>query len=439
MTSAPGQDTSSLRRSRRQIELYTLTSLDLLIVLFGLMLLVDVWARSPAWGMDEVAATAGAVALTVGCLAMAHRPRSRSRSRSTSTSGSRSRSGSAAGAAAGVRALAWAGPDRGWATGLGVLAALTTAVLVLRRSPDDLYAQGAGAYFSTFLPVIMAFSVISLTVPWRRLVPFALAAAVGTTVLFAVAGVDPVGLVVLAGYGTLAGLFGIATGGFTFWMLDVIRKLDDARSTTARLAVAEERLRFSRDLHDVYGRTLSAIAVKSELAAELAARGDERAVPEMRSVRTLAQESLTEIRGLVSGYREASLEAEIAGAAAMLRSTGARFEVVGLDGARAVLASPAQVALAWAVREAVTNIVRHSRARRVTLAARADPEQVTVTITNDGLEAPGPEVHPAGGRDWPRGHGLRGLAERVEAVGGSVESGRDGDRFTLVVRFPAGV
>lgn len=401
---APKSDAASgLRRSRRRIELYTFSSLDILIACLVLLLLVEVWARSSAWGVDEVAATVGTLALAGVAAAAIHRP------------------------------FDGRGPGRAWWTALGGLTAATTTVLILRSPPAELTSRGAGAYFTSFAPLVIGFTAVGLVVSWRRLVPVALAAAAAATGLFAIAGVDRLGLGVLAVYGFLAGCLGIATGAFTFWMLDVIRQLDDARATAGRLAVAEERLRFSRDLHDVYGRTLSAIAMKSELAAELAARGDDRAVAQLRSVRQLAQESLAEVRGLVAGYREASLETEVAGAATMLRSAGARLEVRGLDDARASLTPAAQTALAWVVREAVTNVIRHSHARWVTLSAAVEGERVAVTVTNDGVEPVG-EGEPAPGSD---GHGLRGLAERVEAVGGSVETRRHADRFTLTVRFPA--
>ncbi len=392
---------SGLRRSRRRIELYTLSSLDILIVSFALLLLLQVWARSPSWGIHEGAATLGTVLLAAACIAVIHRPRGGGR------------------------------PGRFWWVSVGVLTAGTTAVVILRRSAEELYTNGAGEYFMAFVPLLIAFTAVSLYVGWRRLVPVALVAAVATTGLFAIVGLDGVGLGVLAGYGFLAGCLGIATGAFTFWMLDVIRQLDDARATAGRLAVAEERLRFSRDLHDVYGRTLSAIAMKSELAAELAARGDDRAVPQMRSVRELAQESLAEVRGLVAGYREASLETEVAGASAMLRSARARFEVRGLDEACGALSPAAQTVLAWVVREAVTNVIRHSHARVVSLVANLEGERVVMTIANDGVE------FDASGAT-SSGHGLRGLAERVGAVGGSVETDQHGDRFTLTVVLPAG-
>src|SRR5690606_9016579 len=115
--------------------------------------------------------------------------------------------------------------------------------------------------------------------------------------------------------GGMAGSFRISA-----WMLGVVWEQERTRTVHARLAVAEERLRFSRDLHDVVGRTLSAIAVKSELAAELARRGQEGAVDQMLEVRELAQDSLKEARSVVAGYRTADLAAELEGDRLLLRS-----------------------------------------------------------------------------------------------------------------------
>src|SRR5690606_36238629 len=90
------------------------------------------------------------------------------------------------------------------------------------------------------------------------------------------------------------------------------------RELDARLAAAEERLRFSRDLHDTFGRTLSTVAVKAELAAELASRGKDGAVEEMREVRRVAEEALKEMRELVAGIRSPELSVELEGARSLL-------------------------------------------------------------------------------------------------------------------------
>lgn len=389
---APG-----LGRSRRQFEQYTRVSLDLFVAMVGAMLLLEVWAEPDPWGADDALLTVSVLALMGVTVVMVHRlPYGR-----------------------------W--PGRGWMLALIVPAVVVTVGLAGSRSPDEVYETGAGVYFSPLLALVIVFTGLSLFVPWKRLIPFAVAAPLGIAGILTATGVPWLGAGVVAFYGVLAALLGVATGATSDWMLGILRRLDEARSTSARLAVAEERLRFSRDLHDVYGRTLSAIAIKAELAAELAARSDERGVAEMRAVRALAQESLAEVRSIVAGYRHITLEAEVAGATATLRSAGARFEVQGLDEVRDLLTAEAGTALAWTVRESVTNVIRHSRARLVTLDAQRRRGSVVVTIRNDGVN----DVE-----DTP-GTGLRGLSERLGHVGGTVESGRDGDTFVLVVTLPA--
>jgi len=211
------------------------------------------------------------------------------------------------------------------------------------------------------------------------------------------------------------------------WMMGVVWEQERTRQLHARLAVAEERLRFSRDLHDVLGRALSAMALKSELGAELSRRGQgERAAEQMLEVRELANESLREVRAVVAGYRQADLPTELAGARSMLRSAGVRTRVIGEDTA---LPPGAQSALGWVVREGATNVVRHSSAGTCTidLAIVADDAvpAAQLTMTNDGVSGP-----PSAGS------GLLGLSERLARLGGSLTTGVSGDTFTLRARVP---
>ena len=224
-------------------------------------------------------------------------------------------------------------------------------------------------------------------------------------------------------------MFWAGTVRLSMWIVEVVRELDAARETSARLAVAEERLRIARDMHDVVGRALSAVAVKSDLAAALARRGDPRGADQMDEVRALAQESLREVRGVVAGYRAANLATELDGARSVLRAAGVTVRVVGdvPD-----LEAPQVEALAWAVREGVTNIVRHSDAREVRIDltdAAGGGRELALTVTNDGVRT-GP---PTDGR----GAGLVGLRERLAAVGGALDAEARGDRFVLTARVPA--
>ncbi|RCK70393.1 two-component sensor histidine kinase [Desertihabitans brevis] len=219
----------------------------------------------------------------------------------------------------------------------------------------------------------------------------------------------------------------------TGWMLGVVYALDDARGQSAQLAIAEERLRISRDLHDVFGRTLATVAVKSELASELARRGrGERAADEMAQVRAIADDAGKEVRRIVAGVRGSDLSQELVGARSLLESAGVESVVVDqLPEGR--LEAGTGVVLGAVVREAVTNVIRHSRARSARIMLRLlseeDPPAVELTVVNDGVR-PGPPSS--------EGHGLVGMAERLDAVGGTLEHRRDGGTFVLTARVPFG-
>ncbi|WP_231515408.1 sensor histidine kinase [Herbidospora cretacea] len=218
------------------------------------------------------------------------------------------------------------------------------------------------------------------------------------------------------------------------WMLRVLQELQRAHEDRAALALATERLRISRDLHDVFGRTLAAIAVKSELAAELVRRGDAgRAAGELTAVRRLADEAGGEVRRVVRGEVRVTWEGEVAGARALLGAAGIGCVVTG-DPVPAEFAE----ALARVVREGVTNILRHSVATRVTLTTRATDGEIRLMITNDG-PTPEPATRSApesAAESVGAGTGLRAMAERIGAIGGRVSAGRDGDLFLLEVVVP---
>jgi two-component system, NarL family, sensor histidine kinase DesK len=219
----------------------------------------------------------------------------------------------------------------------------------------------------------------------------------------------------------------------TAWSLRIVWELDRARAGQARLSVAEERLRFARDLHDVLGRNLSLIAIKSELAGELARRGQgDTAAGHMLEVHGVAHESLREMWAVVGGYRAADLGAELAGAQDVLRSAGISCRVAG-DAAG--LPADVQAALGWVVREGTTNVIRHSRAAACTIELhRAGPpgaaRTVLLRMDNDGARAAS-----EGG-----GTGLAGLSERLGELGGSVTTRMlRGGGFRLEATLPVTV
>lgn len=221
-------------------------------------------------------------------------------------------------------------------------------------------------------------------------------------------------------------VFSLLIGGVNLHFGEVARagaRLRLAQEEVERLARMAERERIGRDLHDLLGHTLSLVTLKAELAAKLAQRDPVRAEIEMREVERISRQALAEVRRAVRGYRHLSLEAELSRARLTLGSAGLELE---LEAAPVRLAAEAESALALALREAVTNVVRHARAGRCRIEVGPAGEEARLVVTDDGR-----------GGEAPEGAGLAGMRERVEALGGRVEragatSGR-GTRLTVVL------
>ena len=181
-----------------------------------------------------------------------------------------------------------------------------------------------------------------------------------------------------------------------------------------RLATIAERERIARDLHDLLGHTLSVIVLKSELAARLVPADPDRAVAEVNDIERIGREALGEVRSAVTGYRARGLGAELAGARVALEAAGVDVEV---HADPTDLRPEQESALAMAVREAVTNAVRHADAQHVTISITTVGAEVRLEVTDDGRGASGLE-----------GSGLTGMRERIAALGGRVEVGNPEDR-----------
>ncbi|WP_031050487.1 sensor histidine kinase [Streptomyces sp. NRRL F-5650] len=209
--------------------------------------------------------------------------------------------------------------------------------------------------------------------------------------------------------------------------------LREARATVAQLAANEERLRLARDLHDLLGHSLSLITLKSELAGRMLPAHPDKAAQQVADIEQVSRQALVDVREAVTGYRRPRLAAELAGAKVALTAAGVAAELPG-EPDPAGVPEEAEAALAWALREAVTNVVRHSGARRcvVELLRRQtlDGAVLELSVEDDGSGGPASANAP--------GNGLTGLAERLEKVGGGLET--DGSRrgFRLVARVPAG-
>ena len=283
-----------------------------------------------------------------------------------------------------------AGPDRRFTVPAIVAATLILTVFTLRTPPQ---------YGSLFLyPVIMAGAAFR----WRR--------AVGAVVILsALAGAIELarGETVTNSTGQLLNdlLVGVAAVAGRL-LVEANQQLSQAREQIARLAVGEERLRFARDLHDLLGHSLSVIALKSELAGRLIKTTPGLAAHEIEDIEKVARDALREVREAVTGYRQPTLAAELAGAHEVLTAAGIDYRV---DQDHLPLPPAVEAVMAWTVREGVTNVMRHSQAKHCSIRMINEDGQATVEVIDDGR----------GGMPQP-GSGLRGLEERVQERGGTL-------------------
>jgi two-component system sensor histidine kinase DesK len=190
------------------------------------------------------------------------------------------------------------------------------------------------------------------------------------------------------------------------------RELASARDEIAVLAVNEERLRLARDLHDLLGQDLTLAVLKSELVARDLPADTPDAIRDLTNeVAATVRRSLDDLRAAVAGFRQLRLGAELASARSGLAAAGIELSVESRLGEVPV---DREEALAWALREAVTNVIRHSRARRCAVVLRRVDSTALLEVADDGVGA------DAGAGD--AGSGLRGIAERLEALGGSLDA-----------------
>lgn len=207
------------------------------------------------------------------------------------------------------------------------------------------------------------------------------------------------------------------------WHYQVARELEKARGLAGELAVAEERLRFAAELHDVQGGNLTVITLKAQVAGRLMDADPERAAAEVRSIEELARETLKDMRAVVGGYRKVGLAEEIDAAARTLKSAGVAATV---PDAVPSLDEDTERLLGLLVREATTNLIRHAEPTAANVSIVEVDAAVTVTVVNDG--APEPE-HEAG-------NGLSMLAGRFGDAGGGVEHHREEGRFVVKGTLP---
>jgi two-component system sensor histidine kinase DesK len=302
-------------------------------------------------------------------------------------------------------------PDREAFRSVGVLLAISVGLTVFDR-------QGWGTLF--------IFTVVAVAMCVRS--PFSFYGVLLCTALC-------VGSL-LAADASAGAMFGFATPTLGIGMLMLVvadlrtrnRELHAARAELARLAVADERARFARDLHDLLGHSLSVIALKAELAGRLMHEQPAEAARHVSEIEQVARGALTEVREAVSGYRQPTLDDEIAGAKMALSAAGIEAEIER----PAVAFDPAiEAVLAWTVREGATNVIRHSGAGHCSVKVMAGLGEAGVEVLDDG---PGCEDAVANGHD---GHGLEGLRERVARLHGQIEAGTGAaGGYRLAVRVP---
>lgn len=292
---------------------------------------------------------------------------------------------------------------------LALLAALAALTLAL----------GAPRSFALLFVYVVAVAGIAL--PLVAAVPVIGAAAAAVGVGLAGAGSD--GSTVAAwtltvlGVGALAAALGSTTR--------ANQELREMREEQARLAVSEERLRIARDLHDLLGQTLSLIALKSELATRLVESDPRRARAEMTEVQRVTRQALREVREAVHGYRRLAFADALESARVTLAAAGIECRV---DGVASGLPGEIESVLAWALREATTNVVRHSDARTCAITLSTDGAGVALEVEDDGATAP---------TSNDGGAGLAGLAERARHLHGTLEAAaRPEGGFSLRLTLP---
>lgn len=249
-------------------------------------------------------------------------------------------------------------------------------------------------------------------------------------------------LMVIAASLVLTGL-GIVLGGPELWILPGVvllvgvstqlvstldRHQDEQRELSTQVTLSAERDRVARDVHDVLGHSLTVITVKAELAERLMDIEPARAKEELAQIRTLSRQALAEVRTTVGGLRSARLEDELLTAQTVLADAGIHLAITG----DASTVDPRhRTVCAWVLREAVTNVVRHSRATQCTVELTSS----SVSITDDGRGLANSALHDQQVNGHRPGNGIRGLTERVEAVGGqlTMHAGPDGRGAALKV------
>jgi two-component system sensor histidine kinase DesK len=219
-------------------------------------------------------------------------------------------------------------------------------------------------------------------------------------------------------------LAGLANSAFTA-LIDTVSELRRTRQELARVAVVQERDRFSRDLHDLLGHTLSVMVVKAQAVRRLAATDSAAAIAHAADIEQIGRRALVDVRQAVDAMRAPDLAEELDGACRALDAAGIATQV---DRSADVPSDAADELLAWVVREGATNVLRHSDASTCRIALADAEGRVALTIVNDGASTPATPTLRLGG--------LEGLRDRLAAGGGDLAVEHQDDEFRLVATVP---
>jgi two-component system, NarL family, sensor histidine kinase DesK len=283
------------------------------------------------------------------------------------------------------------------------------------------YSLGGDASLLLIYLSVMAVFLLPARAGW-----LVVAAAVGTSLAVpALRGWQTDGTLAFQVFISALASFGVAQ------LIQRNMQLAEARNEITRLALAEERNRFARDLHDILGHSLTVVAVKAELAGRLAGLDPARTEAEIADVERIARQALADVRAAAAGYREVTLDGELVSAHTALAAAGIEADVPELG----PLGIPRlrQELFGWTVREGVTNVIRHSGATRCVIRVSPDEVEISDNGTGPGRCPSEPPRHEAG----RPGHGLTGLRERAAAEGATISVGRSAlGGFALRVRMP---
>lgn len=206
------------------------------------------------------------------------------------------------------------------------------------------------------------------------------------------------------------------------------KELDQANERIKEMVKREERVRIARDLHDTMGHTLSLITLKSQLIEKMVVKNPERAQAEAREIQRTSRAALRQVRELVSEMRAVSVAEELAAAEEMLRSAEIALEVEG-DAALPGISDLTQNILSLCIKEAVTNIVKHSRADLCRVGIALLPGEVRITVEDNGI---GVDCSGSGTGGRGDGNGMKGMAERLALIDGSLTLGPGTSGGTLL-------